>query len=107
MARPPCCSKPLASSINMKARALKLYLALVVIGLVLAAGLWLLTGGGSSPVPKNVRTAVNFDIYYPQPKKLPAGFRLDNSSFKLAQAGVVLFSVKRPDGSSLIFSEEA
>lgn len=73
---------------------------------ILVAGIFLLPAS-TSPVPAKVRSAVNFHIYYPNQKQLPSGFTLDQESFKLAQPGVVLFSVKQSGGGKLIFSEEA
>jgi len=57
-------------------------------------------------VPKKIQNSVNFPIYYPDLKKLPTGYNLDPRSFRLAQAGVVLFTVTYGRGKDIIFSEE-
>lgn len=58
------------------------------------------------PVPESVRKAVNFHIYYPNQQKLPYGYSLDTTSFRLAEPGVVIYSVVSPDNQRLVFSEE-
>jgi hypothetical protein len=58
-----------------------------------------------SPVPAEIRGAVSFAVYYPEQSKLPAGYSLDTTSFRLAQPGVVVYSVKT-GSQQLIFSEE-
>lgn len=59
----------------------------------------------ATPVPADVRSEVNFPVYYPRQSKLPAGYSLDNTSFHLAQPGVVVFAV-RTGSQQLVFSEE-
>jgi hypothetical protein len=75
--------------------------------MVVVAAAILLLRASPSPVPAKIRSAVDFHVYYPKQKQLPSGFSLDQKSFKVVQPGVVLFSVKRPDGKKFIFSEEA
>jgi hypothetical protein len=57
------------------------------------------------PVPPEVQRAVNFPIYYPRQSDLPAGYTLDTTTIRLAQQGVVIYSVKK-GGQQLVFSEE-
>jgi hypothetical protein len=58
----------------------------------------------TSPVPKAVAQAVNFPIYYPDPKKLPAGYSLNSSSFTVAVKNGVSYSVSYGNGKKLVFS---
>jgi hypothetical protein len=58
----------------------------------------------SSPVPAAVTSAVNFPIYYPNPSKLPAGFTLNQSSFKYVPRQGVLYYVNYDSGKKLIFT---
>jgi len=74
-------------------------LALVVVGVI-----W--HGRSSSPVPPSIRSSVPFEIYYPDPKKLPQGYALDISSFRVVQPQVVLFWVTNSNDQKLTFSEE-
>jgi hypothetical protein len=60
---------------------------------------------GSSPVSTDVQGAVTFPVYYPQQSKMPAGYSLDRTSFRLAQSGVVVFAVVK-GSQQLVFSEE-
>lgn len=69
---------------------------LVLIGLLSSSG----------PVPKDIRSSVNFTIYYPKQAKLPDGYTLNTRSFRLAQPGVLIFSVTYGNGREMIFSEE-
>lgn len=79
-------------------------LVLVAAGLVI--GLYKMAGGNNSLVPKNIQSSVDFSVYYPDVKKLPAGYSLDAKSFRLAQPGVVLFAVEYGNGKNIVFSEE-
>ena len=84
---------------------------------------WLIVGGGilalilafiyiwiagliHNPVPRDIRRAVPFPVYYPQSSKLPAGYVLNESSFRQAQPGVIIFSIGRSGGQRVIVSEE-
>lgn len=60
----------------------------------------------TNPVPATVRKAVTFEIYYPRQQKLPSGYSLDTTSFRLAQSGVVIYSMVNHENQRLIFSEE-
>ncbi len=88
------------------------YLQLAVVGSLAAA---LLAVGviflwprkeAVSPVPAQIRKDVSFQIYYPKQQKLPSGYSLDTASFRLAQPGVVIYSVVSRDAQRLTFSEE-
>lgn len=59
-----------------------------------------------SPVPAGIRSAVTFPIYYPDAKRLPAGYSLNASSFQKVQDGVVLYSINRDDGQRISMTEE-
>jgi hypothetical protein len=80
----------------------------------IAAGvllLWFLISGPLSPnrslVPAEVRKAVQFSVYYPKPNNLPRGFTLNEKTFKLADDGVVVFSVTYGNSQDIVFSEQA
>lgn len=87
-------------------RAAKRRLALAAACLVvLAGGLWWHETRSGSPVPKDIRGQVGFAIYYPDQSKLPKGYVLDTQSFREADPGVVLFSVRYGNSRSMAFSE--
>jgi hypothetical protein len=74
---------------------------LIVIGLLF--GLYIM-GGSASLVPKKIQQSVDFPIYYPN--SVPRGYVLSVQSFRLAEAGVVLFTVAYGNGKEIIFSEQ-
>jgi hypothetical protein len=82
---------------------------LLVSGFVLAAflavGFLLISGKVHNPVPRHLRQSVTFPVYYPDEHKLPNGYNLQSSSFKLASPGVIVFSISHGFGH-LIISEE-
>lgn len=86
----------------------RLALAVVLGALLAVAGIYAYRhyAGLPGPVPKSIRSALAFPVYYPEQRKLPAGYRLDSGSFRLAEEGVLLFSVSSSHGKQLIFSEE-
>jgi hypothetical protein len=75
-------------------------LVLIAIGL----GIWLFLHRGASPVPKNIKSAVSFPIYYPDQKKLPDGYTLDINSFKNPVKDGVAYLVRYGAGKKLVFS---
>jgi hypothetical protein len=89
-------SHPTTVGISIGAVALVL---LVV--LVLAVRL-----GASNPVPADIRHKVSFPVYYPEQSQLPAGYSLNQSSFRLAnsQGEAVIYSVSYGNGQELIVS---
>ncbi len=78
-------------------------LAVALIGGIGVAG-WLYTHRTISPVPKDVSKKVSFIVYYPDPKKLPAGYTLDTTSFSNPQKEAVLYSVKYDNNKKIVFS---
>ena len=58
----------------------------------------------SSPVPKNISKQLDFPVYYPDQKKLPKGYLLNASSFKIPQQGVLLYSIDYGNNKRLVFS---
>jgi hypothetical protein len=58
-----------------------------------------------SPVPTEIKKTVSFPIYYPEQSKLPPGYSLDNTSFRFAQPGVVVYAIQK-GSQQLVFSEE-
>lgn len=79
-----------------------LLLAVFALVSILITGLYI--ASSANVVPKTVQDKVPFAIYYP--KSLPAGYRLDETSFRLAEAGVVLFTVSYGEGRDIVFSEQ-
>lgn len=76
--------------------------AIIILAAVVAA---VLHGFSNGPVPRDIQKQTNFRIYYPAQNKLPAGYSIDKSSFRTAEANVVLFSLSYGNGRSLVFSE--
>ena len=58
----------------------------------------------SNPVPASIRRAAGFNIYYPLSSKLPAGYKLDSSSFKSSDSAV-LYRISG-GGGQLVVSEQ-
>jgi len=57
-----------------------------------------------SPISKEITQKVNFPLYYPDQKKLPKGYYLNQASFISPQKDVVLYDVKYGNNQKLIFS---
>ena len=55
------------------------------------------------PVPLAIRQSVGFSVYYPDPAKLPAGYRLDMQSFS-NNSLVVVYDVTYSGNQRLVFS---
>jgi hypothetical protein len=80
-------------------------------GIVSLVVIVLLAGGGfayhqlnqQKVVPKALVKQMPFPIYYPDPKKLPAGYTIDKSSFNSPAKDVVLYAVDYK-GGKLVFS---
>ncbi|HSX18343.1 MAG TPA: hypothetical protein VLE51_03240 [Candidatus Saccharimonadales bacterium] len=88
-------------------RKKKLVAVIAVLGIVLilvVVGAWLYGQKSASPVPKNIKNAVSFPIYYPDQKKLPAGYILDTKSFANPVKNGVSYAVNYGNGQKLIFS---
>jgi hypothetical protein len=85
-------------------KARRLWLIFPVLCLILAAGAagWYYKNRPTDPVPKNIKAAVSFPIYYPDQTKLPAGYSLDLFSFSTGQ-GAVIYKVNY-DTHKLIFT---
>lgn len=102
---PQTISRPASKNHALNKRPiLVLIFALVVVGLVI--GIHNVFGGNTSSVPQEIRRAVDFSVYYPDIKKLPAGYTLDTKSFRLADPGVVLFAVTYDGSKNITFSEQ-
>jgi hypothetical protein len=84
----------------------KIITSLLAVALIAGIGLagWMYTHRTISPVPKNVSKKVSFIVYYPDPKKLPAGYILDTASFSNPQKEAVLYSVKYDNNKKIVFS---
>jgi hypothetical protein len=97
-----------AKAAGPKRRPKRLLVAGGVVGVVFLAALGIFLAHGMmahSPVPAEVRSAVSFPIYYPRQSKLPPGYSLDTASFRLAESGVVIYSVHK-GSQQLVFSEQ-
>lgn len=90
---------------SLKQRRPALIAAAAAVIILASLVAWRLAAG-HSPVPAAVQRQASFPIYYPVNAKLPKGYSLDAGSFRLAQPGVVIFSVGHTGGQHLIFSEE-
>lgn len=86
---------------RFRRKKLLLFALFAVVGSVITV---LYIASTASVVPKKVQDNVPFSIYYP--KSLPSGYRLDQDSFRLAEEGVVLFSVSYGEGNDIVFSEQ-
>ena len=73
--------------------------------LLVGAPSWYFLKTPPSPVPSDIRRNAGFRVYYPEQGRLPSGYSLDMASFRLAQPGVVIFSLQ-VGTQRLIFSEE-
>lgn len=91
---------------NDKRWSLRKTLLLVLVFVLVVVGLlaWWSRLDDSSLVPDKIRKSLDFSVYYPE--HLPAGYTLSTTSFRLAEPGVVLFSVTYAKGKSIVFSEE-
>lgn len=78
------------------------FVTLALVGLFIA-----INARNSSPVPKSVQKAVSFPVYYPDQKKLPKGYRLDETSFTSPVKNGVSYEVKYGDGKKIVFSGQA
>ena len=54
-------------------------------------------GVSHNPIPASIRANSSFPLYYPG--KLPAGWKLDKSSFYTGPGGVVGYIITGPDGN--------
>jgi hypothetical protein len=55
-------------------------------------------------VPQAIAQAVNYKVYYPEAAKLPAGYHLDNNSFKNPVKNGVAYTVSYGQAQHLVFS---
>lgn len=79
----------------------------LLVAIVMAGGITFFVQrmANGSPVSSDVQKAVTFPVYYPRQSKLPVGYQLDDTSFRLADTGVVIYSVQ-VRGQQLVFSEQ-
>lgn len=91
--RPPGSQQPTAPSAAKKRRLVRKkvlsFIAIVILVIGAVLGGWVYSHRDTSPIPKSIQKAVNFPIYYPDPKKLPAGYSLDINSFSTSGQAVV------------------
>lgn len=89
-----------------------IYISIAILILIVAAGGWFVfhktssqAPAKTSPVPQNIKQAVSFPIYYPDAKKLPAGYTFNPASFSTG-SGAVEFTVTN-GGQKIAFTEQA
>lgn len=104
--------KPSANKPKKSRKKLLFSLLTLVTILALAGGVWNLLHHASkpsqaetSPVPASIRQAVSFPIYFPNSKKLPAGYSFNSSSFS-AGSGAVEFVIYNGQ-HKVVFTEQA
>jgi len=86
----------------------RLSVAVVLAIVLVAAGItfYLVRRAQAVPIPRAVTEAVTFPIFLP--KELPAGYKLDEQSFKyVAGEQVLVFQATDPAGDTLVFSQQA
>lgn len=77
--------------------------------ILLGSGIWYVrvhnkVNTTSNPIPAYIAEAVNFRLYYPLQKDLPAGYRLDLNSFKRPVQNGVTYTVVNNENQKVIFS---
>jgi hypothetical protein len=93
---------------TLRGHAKTIILGLCVIIILLAVGGFIYHRSNQPRVvPKKFASQLSFPIYYPDPKKLPAGYTINEQSFNSPQTGVLLYSVDYGSGQKLIFSNQA
>ncbi len=61
-------------------------------------------GASLSPVPATVMAAVDYKVYYPDIKKLPAGYNLDEKSFNVPVKNGITYTVSYGNNKKIVFS---
>ncbi|HET9850864.1 MAG TPA: hypothetical protein VFP35_04565 [Candidatus Saccharimonadales bacterium] len=87
------------SRLSAKLMVLSMAVLLLIAGAGFGAHYFLVKK--SSPIPVNISRSVNFPLLYPA--KLPAGYKIDPSSFSSAN-DVVLFSARTTSGQKIVFT---
>jgi hypothetical protein len=74
--------------------------------LVLSGGYggWFYLHRSVNPVPAKFRKDLTFTVFYPDKKKLPAGYVLDENSFSNPHDNTLLYRVTYGDGKKLTFA---
>lgn len=75
-------------------KLVKLGFLILILGIITGGGAWYLAQRDTKPVPKNIRQAVNFPVYYPLP--VPKGYHLKKDSFNV-QNNIVFYSLIEGD----------
>jgi hypothetical protein len=75
---------------------------LLLIGVFL--GGWSYIDRTINPVPKSISSLVNFPIYYPDQKKLPAGYILIRDSFRSPIENGIGYTVNYGENQHIVFS---
>ena len=87
-------------SINMRI----LFITVLILMIVVIIGLWIYEHKSSLPVPQNISQLVSFPIYYPDPNKLPKGYKLDVKSFSAPLKNGVTYTVNYGNDNKIVFS---
>lgn len=90
--------------VRNKRRRAVLFILLFVLLIGGGAGGWLYLHRAISPIPKKIQKSVSFPVYYPDPKKLPAGYTLDKNSINTPQKNAVLYKVNFDQDKKWVFS---
>jgi hypothetical protein len=76
----------------------------IILVILAAAGLvGIKISQSTSPIPKTIKQQIGFSIYYPQ--KLPTGFSVDKSSWRIPEQNVVLLTLLY-QGKKLVISQQ-
>jgi len=96
---------------TIRPRRAKLYSLVSLGAAVLVVAIVAVTGtvlrhpsSAASPIPMAYTSGLDFPLFYPT--KLPAGYRVDKTSFQ-RKDGVLIFNIVAPNGKDLAVSEEA
>lgn len=100
----PTLNRKLVSKKKNYPHLLTAILILVVIVVIGGLGTWFFLHKNSSPVPKTISQAVDFPVYYPNPKNLPSGYSLNLGSFNLPVKNGVTYKVSYGNGKNIVFS---
>ena len=101
----PSPKKPRRKTKKLAKAAMFFLLTAIAVGI--ATGGWLYYQNNRSPVPNSLHKGLNFPVYYPDQKKLPAGYVLNQASFSSPQSGIIVYSINKDSGQKITFSIQA
>lgn len=80
-------------------------------GVIFFAGIlfggWFYFFRSTNPVPVSIAKLVSFPIYYPEQKKLPVGYALDQNSFRSPIKNGIGYAVNYGENQKIVFSVQA